>query len=379
MPSFRALKVGLNLLHLVPGETGGSEVYARRLIEALLEHEDAPDLALFLSRDGAPAARAAGWELPVVELPVRATGRARRVAAEQVLLPAAARRTEVDLLHNLFSTAPAVAGVPQVTTILDLIYVRYPEAHARMLSLGMRVLVPIAARRSERIIAISGATKHDVVEFLGVDPATVDVVYPGPGFRQGVDPMPEAVIRRRHSLGDGPLVLSVSAHRPHKNLRRLIEALAQVPGPAVLVVPGYETRWQTEVTRHADRFGVGDRVRFLSWVSEAELEGLYQAATCLVFPSLAEGFGFPVLEAMARGVPVACSDATSLPEVGGPAALYFDPLSTSEIAAAITRLLSDADLRGRLASAGLEQAGKFSWRQAADGTLATYRRALAQP
>src|SRR3954468_21775227 len=376
--NLRPLKVGLNLLHLVPGQTGGSEVYAMHLIPALLEGGGV-ELVLFASREGAPALRAESWAsgAAVVELPVKATSRPRRVLGEQTVLPLAVRRARVDLLHNVFTTAPAAPGVPQVTTILDLIYRRFPEAHAGLLSHGMRMLVPLSARRSKRIIAISEATKSDVVSFLGVDPGRVDVTYLAPGFGAAVEPEQEAALRERHSLGDAPIVLSVSAHRPHKNLERLIDAVAAIDRPVVLVVPGYATRWEDELAKHVRRRGMDKRVRFLGWLGEGELEGFYDAATCVAFPSLAEGFGLPVLEAMARGLPVACSDATSLPEVAGEAAVYFDPLDVPAMTGAIERLLVDTDLRERLAVAGRKQAARFTWERTAEGTRRSYERALA--
>jgi glycosyltransferase involved in cell wall biosynthesis len=172
-------------------------------------------------------------------------------------------------------------------------------------------------------------------------------------------------------------VLSVSAHRPHKNIERLIDAMARIEEPAILVIPGYETRWEEDLRAHARRVGASERVRFLGWISDGELEGLYEAAICLAFPSLAEGFGLPVLEAMMCGLPVACSDAASLPEIAGEAALYFDPLDTGAIAEAVATLLRDADLRERLAAAGRERAAGFTWPRAAAETVVCYERALA--
>jgi glycosyltransferase involved in cell wall biosynthesis len=196
----------------------------------------------------------------------------------------------------------------------------------------------------------------------------------GPGLADDLSPAPEAELRQRLELGDAPIVLTVSAKRPHKNLERLLEAMSLVdadPRP-LLVAPGYETVFEPELRKRA-----GDRARFLGWVDDDVLEGLYRAATCFVFPSLAEGFGLPVLEAMVRGIPVACSRIGPLEEVAGEAALYFDPTDTQDMAHAIESLLADDDVRQRLAVAGRERAKQFSWARTAESTLASYERALA--
>src|SRR5436190_6149301 len=300
------MRVGLNLLHLVPGETGGSEIYARRLIPALLATGNELRLTLFAGTDAATSLRQEEWasDVEIVELELDARSRVRRVLAEQTLLPRAARRAQVDLLHNLFTTAPAWPRVPQVTTILDVIYRRYPETHPGLLIYGMRLLVPLAARRSRRVLTLSNAAKDDIVRFLGVSPDKVDVTYLGPGIHKGTTPVDEQDVRRRLELADGTLILTVSAKRPHKNLERLIDAVVRLPSPVTLVVPGYPTAFEDALRRHADAVAPG-RVRFTGWVDEATLEGLYATATAFVFPSLAEGFGLPVLDALGRVVPVA--------------------------------------------------------------------------
>ena len=144
------------------------------------------------------------------------------------------------------------------------------------------------------------------------------------------------------------------------------------------MLPGYPTSFEGELQREAWRLGIADRVRFLGWVSDDDLEGLYRVALCFVFPSLAEGFGIPVLEAMERGLPVACSNASSLPEVAGDAARYFDPLDEGDIAAAIGELLESPDLREELASAGRQRAALFSWERTARETAQSYERAWAE-
>jgi glycosyltransferase involved in cell wall biosynthesis len=228
------------------------------------------------------------------------------------------------------------------------------------------------------VVAVSRSTRDDLVAQLGVAPEKIDVVPNGLGAAR-VEPTPETDVRVRHELGDRPVALSVSAKRPHKNLVRLLEALALLPATdrPLLVLPGYPTWHEDELRERARALGVAGDTRFLGWVEPADLEALYELATCFVFPSLYEGFGLPVLEAMARGVPVACSDRSALAEVAGSAALRFDPESPRAIADAIATLLTDAAERDRLRRAGPERARRDTWDATARGVLASYERALA--
>ncbi len=161
----------------------------------------------------------------------------------------------------------------------------------------------------------------------------------------------------------------------------MIDALAQIDASRrpLLVATGYETPYDDELRARADAAGVAADVRLPGWLADADLEGLYALAAVVAFPSLYEGFGLPVLEAMARGVPVVTSGRSSLPEVAGDAALLVDPTSSAEIAAALERVLADDALRKRMRSDGLAQAARFSWDRTAELTLASYRRALAGP
>ncbi len=375
------MHVGLNLVFLVPGEQGGMEVYARELLHALAIERPELRLTSFVSRE----ARAAGgpWDDvgAVVEVPVSARSRVQWVRGEQQLLPGLAHRAGVQLVHSLANTAPARGRFKRVVTIHDLHYRVIPEAHFGVLALGLRVLVPLGARRSHRVIAVSHDTGADVRRHLGVRRDRVDVVPNGVGLTPAAAPQPEQLLRERHALGSRQVVLSVSAKRPHKNLRRLLDALAAIPAERrpLLVIPGYRTPYERELREHARSLGALDDVRFLDWVSDAELEGLYALSTLFVFPSLHEGFGLPVLEAMNRGLPVACSNVSSLPEVAGDAALLFDPRDTSAITAAIEHLLHDRAQAERLCAAGRAQAARFTWAATARATAASYERALGRP
>jgi glycosyltransferase involved in cell wall biosynthesis len=228
------------------------------------------------------------------------------------------------------------------------------------------------------VIADSQSTRSDLIELVGAKADRIDVVPLGLGQARRERPLPEAEIRERFGLGARRVLFSLSAKRPHKNLAALIGALARIPAEhrPLLVLPGYPTWHEGELRERAARSGVIDDVLFLGWLSGALIEGLWAIADVFVLPSLYEGFGLPVLEAMARGVPVACSNASSLPEVAGDAALLFDPHDESAIARAVERLLTDRAEAERLRSAGRQRVGEFTWERTARLTLASYARAL---
>lgn len=355
------------------------EVYARELVDALASEAPGVALTVFVNREAARSGELR-FAQPVrsVTVPVDARSRLQWVLGEQTLLPRFAARERIDLLHSLASTAPAWSRMPRVVTVHDLIYAAYPEAHTRLRALGMRALVPVAVRRSDRVIAISQSTKQDLESLLRTPSGKIDVVPQGLGQRRRSEALLAETTRARFELSDRQVALSLSAKRPHKNLLALLGALASIPAERrpLLVLPGYPTWHESELRARAAELGVGADVRFLGWVYEEELEGLWNVASVFVYPSLYEGFGLPVLEAMARGVPVACANASSLPEVAGDAALLFDPHSEPEIAAALMRLLDDRGEALRLGAMGIEHAKQFTWQRTARLTLDSYARAM---
>jgi glycosyltransferase involved in cell wall biosynthesis len=367
------VKVALNMSFLAPGETGGMEVYARELARALAARDDL-ELVLLGNRlldDGWP-------DVDRLVMPVDPRRRIEWVLGDQVHAPRAAAMVGADVLHSLASTGPAAGRVVRVTTIHDLNYKIVPDTHFGVRGLGMRVLVPLAARRSRRLIVDAESTREDLHEHLGVPREKVDVAPLAARVPQDPEATPEPELRARLDLGDRQLVLSLSAKRPHKNLARLFRAVAALDPERrpVLVVPGYPTPHEEELRRLARELGIAELVCMPPWLPAADLEGLYRFAAGAVFPSLYEGFGLPVLEAMARGVPVACSNRSSLPEVAGEAALVFDPEDVEAIGSALERLLTDAALAERLRAAGRERAALFTWDRTAELTVDSYRRAL---
>jgi glycosyltransferase involved in cell wall biosynthesis len=373
------VRVGLNLVFLVPGETGGMETYARELVSALTE--EAPDLQLvaFLSREAALDTNSPWSGIPSVTVPVHARHRAQWVWGEQCLLPQLARSCNVDVMHSFANTGPLYGRFRRVLTIHDLIYRIYPEAHSRVRARGLSVLVPLSVGRAHRIIAPSECTRNDLVRLLDVPSGKVDVVPEGVRLPTEAPAPPPDELRIQLNLGTRPVALALSARRPHKNLEGLLEAIALIPvgQRPTLLLPGYATRWQSGLRRRAEALAIEQDVRFLDWLPADELEAVFAVADCFVFPSLYEGFGLPVLEAMARGVPVVCSDRGALPEVANGAARFFDPERPDAIAAAISTVLTDKAVATRLVREGKAHAKTFSWRRAASETVGVYERALS--
>src|SRR3954447_12517719 len=216
--------VGLNLVFLVPGEQGGMEIYARELIDRLAQRDDVR-LTAFAGR----AAAELDWPAEVRLIDVDARSRVQWVRGEQQLLPPAAAREGVEVVHSLASTAPLWGRFRRVTTVHDLNYKLMPEARVGVRALGMRALVPAAARGSHRIITATRSAATEIVEHLRVPESKIDVVPHGLGLTRAVAPTPEAELRARLGLDSRPVVLAVSARRPHKNLARLLGAVARIP------------------------------------------------------------------------------------------------------------------------------------------------------
>jgi glycosyltransferase involved in cell wall biosynthesis len=367
------LHVALNFLPLAPGLTGGMEVYARRLVPALLEIDPSLSLSILAGRDAAASIESglATHRCQIHRVALGSSGLLGRVLAEQCVLPAWVKRTRPDLLHNLFTTAPLVPMVPQVTTIHDLSFLHERTAHAPVRRLGLAALAVTAAYRSSAILTHTQYVADDIQRSLRIPASRLYVANPGPSPD---DRAPASEQELAVVLGTVPelLVYVPSPPRPHKNLERLLQAVARIPEPVHVVATGYPTEHVPSFLALARSLGLASRVHWLGWVDDHIVQALYRHATCVVFPSLTEGFGLPVLEAMARGVPVACSDRSSLPEVGGSAVLYFDPTSVESIAEATGRLVREPGLRRDLAERGRVRAARFTWAGCARATLRCY-------
>ncbi len=378
------MRVGLNLIFL--GErAGGAGSYARELPGALLAAEPDTEVHIFVSRDAPEALRNEPWarEVRWTMVPISMHGPPLHVPAEYLLLPSIAAARGLDVLHSPANTGPVITpGVASVVSVLDLIWWHRPEewdANARV-HRTMRRRVRAALRGADCIFAISHAAADDLVRTLGVARERIVVTPLGarlPQTRAQVSGANgDAALRTRLRLRDERMVLCVAQKRPYKNLHRLVRALPELAPDVVLVLVGAPTPHEQQLRVLAEELGVTGRVRFQDWLSEEQLERVYRMCSAFVLPSLIEGFGLPVLEAMLRGVPVACSNTSSLPEVAGDAALLFDPENQEEVTAAIRRLLDDRALAERLIARGHERAAEFTWERTGAASLAGYLRAI---
>jgi glycosyltransferase involved in cell wall biosynthesis len=279
-----------------------------------------------------------------------------------------------DLLFVPAHVLPIVHPHRSVVTVHDLGYLYYPQAHRLLDRLYLDLSTRYNARAASHLIADSSATKRDLIERYGTAPDKITVVYPGydnTAFRPVRDEEAIKAVKTKYNIA-GDYILFVGTLQPRKNLTRLIEAFSnpQYPISNIQLLISGKKGWLYEaIFQRVEELELAGRVVFTGYVPEAELPALLSGARLFILPSLYEGFGLPVLEAMACGTPVVCSNVSSLPEVAGDAAVLVDPLDVEGLAAAMERVLGDEELRAELIERGFEQARKFSWEKCARETL----------
>jgi glycosyltransferase involved in cell wall biosynthesis len=364
------LRIGINALYLIPGGVGGTEIYLRGLLAALAEIDAVNEYFIFTNRETGPGLAPARPNFTALPQPIRAASRPVRILWEQVALPLSAARLRLDAMLNPGFTAPLFAGCPQVTVFHDLQHVRHPE-YFRWFDLPFwQMLLFGSAHVSRILLADSHATARDLLQHYRLPANKVRVA-----LLAGDAVFFELAQRRRPE----PFLLAVSTLHPHKNLDGLLRAFAEFHRERPefrLKVCGLHGFFTGPLHDLRASLGLGDAVDFPGWIPRAELHDLYTRAWAFVYPSLFEGFGIPPLEAMAAGVPTACSDIEPIASNVGDAALRFDPRDPSAMAAALRRIASDEALRQRLSEAGPRRAAEFSWRKTAEITLQALRDAL---
>jgi len=369
------MRIGLNLLYLIPGIVGGTEVYAVSLIRSLADIDRRNEYVVFLNQESATLALSQAANLARVICPFRATRRLVRYGWEQTILPGQLRRYGIDVAHSLGYVGPLFAPCPHVVTVHDLNFVALGDMMSPVKRNALQFFCTQAARRSAHVITDSSFSKAEITSVLRVAPDKVTVIYPGPGQ---LESMPTSAswdsVRAEYDLPES-YIAAFSSRGSHKNISRLVAAfgIACKDLPHHLVLIGHLPPGEDGIPAAWDKDQAG-RVRSLGYVPAAYIAPILEHADLFAFPSLYEGFGLPVLEAQQIGVPVVCSTAGSLPEVAGQGALFFDPFSVDQMAQAIGKCLSDRELCANLQRLGRENVARFSWETTARATLALYER-----
>ena len=357
------LRVGVNALYLIPGGVGGTEIYLRGLLAALGEIDRSNRYFVFTNRETGVKLAPPRENFQAMPQPVRAVWRPARLLWEQTGLPLEAARLDLDVMLNPGFTAPLAAGCPQVTVFHDMQHKRHPE-YFRWFDLPFwEFFLFWSAAVSRLVLADSEATARDLFRYYRLPEAKVRVV------RLGVDPAFFELARRRRPER---FLLAVATLHPHKNLDGLLRAFAifRERRPEFrLVVCGMHGFSTGPLHELRDELGLREAVEFPGWIPREELHERFATAWAFVYPTLFEGFGLPLVEALAAGVPAACSAIEPLSGIAGDAAVAFDPRDVRAMAEAMLRITDDEGLRRRLAEAGPRRSAEFSWRATAEETL----------
>ena len=375
-------RVGLNALVLrtdASYRNAGPSRYTASLVEAVLARPSEFEFTLFLNEQvhALPFEAARPARILRTKAPTSRTG--VRVLWEHLLAPWHIAATRLEVVHSMLNVVPLAAPTRHVVTVHDLSFMRIPGAHPTHRRWYLTAATWLSARRAKAVLADSHATKNDVVELLGVDPKRVHVVYPG--REAAFHPRPEASVQafRHENKRDRPFVLFVGTLEPRKNIDVLVRAFGLVASNGFtgdLVIAG-GSGWATEeIDAALADSPVRRRIHRIGYVKQEDLPYWYCAADLVVYPSSYEGFGIPVLEAMASGTPVITSNRSSLPEVAGDAALTVEPRDVSQLASAMTAVLGSPETRMAMRERGLAQSQRFDWMVAAERCLNLYRHAL---
>jgi len=368
------VRIGVNALYLIPGGVGGTEIYLRSLLTALAEIDSDNEYFIYVNRETRAAPLPAAPQFRVVQCNVGAGFRPFRIIYEQIVLPLLLRASRVDVLFNPGFTVPVLAPCPSVTVFHDLQHRRFPRFFRSRDLPFWSLLLWLAAERSSRLIAVSEATARDIRIYMPRHSGKTSVVH------HGVDPEFFNIGERGNKRGPGgdSYVLAVSTLHPHKNLERLLDAFCVFLKSGYegrLVIAGLKGLAARRLEERARDLLQPDRVCFTGWIPRGALYRLFEDASAFISPSLFEGFGLPVVEALAAGIPTACSAIPVYEEIAGRAVISFDPMSVSEIVRALKRITGDREFRAQAAIAGPARARMFDWNRSAALTLCEFRRA----
>ena len=365
------MRIGVNALYLVPGEVGGTEIYLRNLLIALAKIDTSNEYLIIVNAGTDAEIVPATPNFQLLRYSVNAAFRPARIVWEQAVLPFTASRYKLDVLFNPGFTAPLLVGCPQVTTIHDLQYKRHPEFFKPIDLLFWRILVWAAIQKSKLLLTPSESARKDIRAFFQKDAITTPL---------GVEQRFLDIALERKDQQTEPYLLCVSTLHPHKNIELLLRAFAQyrtIHSEISLVLAGMRGFHTKPIERLVAELNLTQSVTITGWIPRDQLYELYRNARAFVFPSMFEGFGIPLVEAMAAGIPSICANVEPMISNASGAALTFDPASVEALTDCLLRITEDESLRAELSAAGILRASQFRWELTAALTLKALTEAAA--
>jgi glycosyltransferase involved in cell wall biosynthesis len=362
--------------HLLSGEAGYRRAGIHHYIAQLLRWLPAePGVSFVVHTRQHPFINRPDMHFQGTKIP--AERRWARILWEQLAWPVSTLRAGADLMHGMAFVTPMLAPVPAVVTVYDLSFIHYPEQFPTLQRLYLTTQTRRSCRQARRVVAISSSGRDDIIRFFGIAPEKVDVVPPGVDDR--FRPLPQAEIeafRQKYHLPER-FMLHVGTLQPRKNLLVLLEAMALLDRPDLpLYLVGGKGWYYDEIFARVEELGLQQQVNFAGYVADETLSLWYNAATLLVFPSLYEGFGMPILEALASGTPVVAAAVSALPEAGGEAARYFQPEDAPGLVRQMLAVLDRPEEAATMRETGFLHASTYSWAAAGQAMGKVYHRAL---
>lgn len=371
------LSVGINA-HLLAGQAdyrrAGIHTYIAQILRRL-----PPDGIAYTVFTGPDVSLSAESRLTLINSRWPTHKRALRIAWEQSVWPLENMRRKIDLLHSMAFVTPLLNRIPAIITVYDLSFMHHPERFPRAQRLYLQTQTQRSVTRAQRIVTISESSRADVHHFFGVPLEHIEVIYPGVAERFA--PVSAETLATFKVKTNPPerFILHVGTLQARKNIPTLIDAFSHLQDQSIhLVLVGGKGWLYDDIFARVTELGMSNRVHFTGYVADDVLPLWYQSADMLVFPSVYEGFGLPIAEAMRGGTPVIAANTSSIPEVAGNAALMFNPHDSAELAHCMQSVLNDATLRATMSNNGQKQARKFTWTSAANKTAALYHSVAAQ-
>ncbi len=367
------MRIGINALYLLPGKVGGSETYIRNLVRELAKNGGDDTFVLFINRESEGVFSDQSPRIQIVPCPVRAESRPLRILWEQFILPFRVRQHKIDVLLSAGMTAPFFCPATSVLVLFDLQHINQPQNFSRFYLPFLRSIIYLSAKSVDGVVTISEQAKRDVVRHYHLPAGRIAVTHLGVDHELFTPrPSPdEKAVRDSYKLPERFLLYAASS-LPHKNHARLLQAFSlvrkQVPGLRLVLI-GARDQGEPELRRNIRSLDLESDVLLLGWLPFGHVPALYRACDAFVYPTLHEGFGLPIIEAMACGAPIVCSRIEPLIEVAGDAALFVDPLDPVALSEGIVAAVRDKAARTLLIEKGLERARQFTWGATAGKTL----------